>query len=82
MDITKLIELLPDTAKSDVIDFQNVTIKVNGTKKAAIRVLFDRILTDDEIVALKKHKKHILYDNFVAQYKYAPEIKKTYCYVY
>lgn len=76
MNITKLIELLPDTVKANVIDFNNVKLK---TGEIAIRVTLDRLLTDDEKAKMKSKK--FLGLDCVAYYKYAPEIKKSYFYV-
>ena len=45
MDITILIDLLPDSVKADVIDFNDVLLK---NRKNAIRVMMDRILTEEE----------------------------------
>ena len=45
MDITILIDLLPDSVKTDVVDFNDVLLK---NRKNAIRVLMDRILTEEE----------------------------------
>lgn len=76
MNITKLIELLPDTVKANVIDFNNVKLK---TGEIAIRVTLDRLLTDDEKAKMKSKK--FLGLDCVTYYKYAPEIKKSYFYV-
>ena len=51
MNITKLIEKLPNSVKSDIIDFTTVKLK---TGKIAIRILMDRILTEKEKIQLKK----------------------------
>ena len=45
MNITILIDLLPDSVKADVIDFNDVLLK---NRKNAIRVMMDRILTEEE----------------------------------
>ena len=76
MDITRLIELLPDTVKADVQDFTPVKLK---TGKYATRVLLDRLLTDEEKKQMKS-KKFVGLD-CVAVHRYAPEIKKSYFYV-
>lgn len=80
MDITKMIETLPNSVKLDVIDFNDVKMHVNGKKHNGIRVLLDRLLTDDEKEEMKSNK-HILGINSIATYRYAPEIKKSYFYV-
>lgn len=77
MDITILIDLLPDSVKVDVIDFKDVLLK-NG--KNSIRVTIDRILTEEEKQEMKKNK-HFIGVDCVAQYRWAPEIKKSYFYV-
>jgi hypothetical protein len=77
MDITILIDLLPDSVKNDVVDFNDVLLK---NRKNAIRVLMDRILTEEEKQEMKKNK-HFMGVDCVAQYRYAPEIKKSYFYV-
>lgn len=45
MNITKLIDLLLDSVKLDIIDFQSVKMK-DG--KIGTRVVLDRILTETE----------------------------------
>lgn len=76
MNITKLIELLPDSVKSDVVDFAQVKMK-DG--KIGTRVLLDRLLTDAEKQAMKNN--HFVGLDCVACYRYAPEIKKSYFYL-
>lgn len=80
LDITKLIDLLPDDVKKDIIDFTDVKLK-DG--RIATRVVLDRLLTEDEKKYLSsgRCKKRILGVDCVAQYRYAPEIKKSYFYV-
>ena len=60
MNITILIDLLPDSVKADVIDFNDVLLK---NRKNAIRVMMDRILTEEEkqemICLLKECKQQI-----------------------
>ena len=77
MNITILIDLLPDSVKADVIDFNDVLLK---NRKNAIRVMMDRILTEEEKQEMKK-TKHFMGVDCVAQYRHAPEIKKSYFYV-
>lgn len=76
MDITKLIELLPDSVKPDIADFVQVKMK-DG--KIGIRVLLDRLLTDTEKQSMIN--KHFVGLDCVACHRYAPEIKKSYFYV-
>lgn len=76
MDVTKLIELLPDSVKVDVIDFANVRMK---TGKIGMRVLLNRLLTDDE--KRKMQSKYIVGLDCVAVYKHAPEIRHSYFYI-
>ena len=45
MNVAELVELLPDSVKLDVIDFQPVEMKSGGV---GTRVVLDRILTDAE----------------------------------
>ena len=76
MDITTIIELLPDTVKKDIIDFHDVRMK---TGASGIRVTLDRLLTDTE--KKKMQNKRIVGLDCIASYRYAPEIKKSYFYV-
>ena len=76
MNITKLIELLPDSVKPDTVDFVQVKMK-DG--KTGTRVLLDRLLTDTEKQAMKS--KHFVGLDCVVCHRYAPEIKKSYFYV-
>lgn len=77
MRIEKLIELLPNSVKLDILDFKPVKLKDGSI---AERITIDRILTDKEKKELAKHKNIIGLD-CVASYKYAPEIKKSYFYI-
>ena len=76
MNISKLIELLPDTVKKDIIDFSDVKMK---SGKNGIRVTLDRLLTDTE--KQQTNNKHFVGLDCIAVYRYAPEIKKSYFYV-
>lgn len=76
MDVTRLIELLPDSVKVDIIDFANVRMK---TGKIGMRVLLDRLLTDDE--KREMQSKYIVGLDCVAVYRYAPEIRYSYFYI-
>ena len=76
MNISKLIELLPDTVKTDIIDFSDVKMK---TGKNGIRITLDRLLTDTE--KQQMNNKHFVGLDCIATYRYAPEIKKSYFYV-
>lgn len=80
LDITKLIDLLPESVKKDIQDFTDVKLK-DG--RLATMVLLDRLLTDDEKKTLSsgRCKKRILGVNGVAQYRHAPEIKKSFFYI-
>ena len=51
MDITSIIELLPETVKLDIIDFNDVKMK---TGAAGIRVTLDRLLTETEKQKMQK----------------------------
>lgn len=76
MDITKMIDLLPDSVKVDIIDFQDVKMKggANGT-----RIVLDRLLTDIEKYKMKNN--HIIGVDCITVNKYAPEIKRSYFYI-
>lgn len=76
MNIAKIVELLPDTVKIDVIDFQPVKMK---TGKTGTRVVLDRLLTDDEKQKMKS--RHFVGLECIAVHRYAPEIKHSYFYV-
>lgn len=76
MNITKLIDLLPDTVKADVIDFTDVKMK---TGENGIRITLGRLLTDTEKKQMKN--KHFVGLDCITFYRYAPEIKKSYFYV-
>lgn len=77
MNITNLIENLPDDIKMNVIDFTNVRLK---NHREAVRVTLDIELSDDMVNVLKNNK-HIVGAGLVACYRYAPEIKHSYFYV-
>lgn len=76
MNVAELVELLPDSVKLDVIDFQTVKMK-DG--EVGTRVVLDRILTDTEKAQMVSERFKGL--DCVAQYKYAPEIKRSYFYI-
>ena len=57
MNITILIDLLPDSVKADVIDFNDVLLK---NRKNAIRVMMDRILTEEEKQEMKKNNFYVV----------------------
>lgn len=77
MDITKLIELLPEAVKCDVIDFTDVFLK-DG--RPATRVTMCRLLTDDELAVMRGNCRFVGV-GCIARYRYAPEIRKSYFYV-
>lgn len=76
MNIHKIIELLPDSVKLDIIDFTDVKMKSGG---AGMRVTLDRILTDAE--KQKMQSRHIVGLDCIARHKYAPEIERSYFYI-
>ena len=76
MDISRLINLLPDSVQQDTIDFQSVKLK-DG--KTGTRVVLDRVLTDTE--KRQMTSKHFVGLDCIAQHRYAPEIKRSYFYV-
>lgn len=77
MEIYKLIDCLPDSVKADLMDFNDIRLKDGRT---AIRVTVDRLITEDEEKEMQK-SKHLVGVGCVAQYRYAPEIQKSYFYV-
>lgn len=78
-DFYKLLELIPDSIKCDILDFENVRLK-DG--KDGFRVTMDRLLTESEKQALShKARNRLLGVDCVAHYKYAPEIQKSYFYL-
>ena len=77
MNIGSMIELLPDSVKVDIIDFTTVKLK---SGQIAERITMDRQLTDNEKQTMKS-SKHIVGVDCIAQYRYAPEIKKSYFYI-
>lgn len=76
MDAVALIEMLPDSVKLDVIDFQTVKMK-DG--EVGTRITLDRVLTNTEKAQMVNERFRGL--NCVAQHKYAPEIKHSYFYI-
>lgn len=76
MNITTLIDRLPDSVKINVQDFTPVTLK---TGARALRVLLDRVLTDAEKTELTR--AGCIGVDCVARHRYAPEIQKSYFYV-
>lgn len=76
MNISRLIDLLPDSVQQDTIDFQSVKLK-DG--KTGTRVVLDRVLTDTE--KRQMTSKHFVGLDCIAQHRYAPEIKRSYFYV-
>ena len=76
MNITSILELLPETVKKDIVNFTDVKMK---TGAAGLRVTLDRLLTDTEKQKMKN--KRIVGLDCIAAYKYAPEIKKSYFYI-
>lgn len=77
MNITSLIELLPESVKLDTMNFEDVMLK-DG--RPAMRVTMCRLLTEDEL-AVMSGKKHFLGLHLITHHKYAPEIRKSYFYV-
>lgn len=77
MDITRIIEVVPDSVKGDIIDFTDGRMK-DG--KLATRVLIDRLLSNEEKAIMRTNKK-ITGVDYIATYRYAPEIKKSYFYI-
>ena len=76
MNVAELVELLPDSVKLDVVDFQ--TVKMKGGE-IGTRITLDRILTDAEKAQMVSECFRGL--DCVAQHKYAPEIKCSYFYI-
>ena len=80
MNVTCLIEALPCSIKEHIIDFDDVHVLIKEKRKRALRVLLDKVLTNEEKDSVRNNK-HILNIDGIAQYRYAPEIKHTYFYV-
>ena len=76
MNIVELVELLPDSVKLAVIDFQLVKMK---SGEIGTRITLDRILTDVEKTQMVSERFRGL--DCIAQHKYAPEIKCSYFYI-
>ena len=76
MDVVALIEMLPDSVKLDVVDFQTVKMK-NG--EVGTRIVLNRILTDTEKAQMVNERYKGL--DCVAYHRYAPEIKRSYFYI-
>lgn len=76
MDVVALIEMLPDSVKLDVVDFQTVKMKDGGV---GTRVTLDRVLTDAEKAQMVSECFRGL--DCVAHHRYAPEIKRSYFYI-
>lgn len=77
MDITSIVEILPESVKADVLDFHDVLLKDN---RYAVRVVIDRLLTRQEKLELQNTKR-VLGLECVASMRSAPEIKRSYFYV-
>ncbi len=78
MDITNLIDRVPESIMADVMDFNDVRLKGG---RDALRVTVDRLLNADEQKQLLKTKGIVYNVEMVCTYRYAPEIKKPYFYV-
>ena len=76
MNIYKLLELLPETVKADIIDFTDVKMK---TGKPGTRVTLDRLLTAAEKEQMLS--RHFVGIDCTASHRYAPEIKRSYFYI-
>ena len=75
MDITDLIQLLPETVQHDIIDFHDCKLK-DG--RDATRITLSRMLTTEEKSLMQG--EHFVGINCIAHYKYSPEIEKSYFY--
>lgn len=60
MIITTLFEIIPDSAKAHIIAYQPVYNR--ATHKHAVRVIFDRQVTAEELEPMRKYKKSLLSD--------------------
>ena len=76
MDAVALIEMLPDSVKLDVVNFQTVKMK-DG--EVGTRITLDRVLTNTEKAQMVSERFRGL--DCIAQHKYAPEIKHSYFYI-
>lgn len=77
MNITNLIECVPENIKQHIIDFRDVRM---GDGRDALRVTLDRVLIAVEQEQLSKCRG-IVGADCIAHHKYAPEIKRSYFYV-
>lgn len=75
--LEKFISYAPSSVKEHVVEFKNGR---TADGRDVMRVLIDRILTDEEKRKLKRHKCFFGVD-YVATHRYAPEIKRSYFYV-
>ena len=80
INITTLIEVLPDSVKADVEYFTEGQITHNGKRVSVLRVTLDRLLTDDEKTEMA-HCRKIFGITGICEYRYAPEIRHSYFYV-
>ena len=80
MDITRLIERIPDSVKTEIVNYQCGQVTYNGKRVDCIRITLDRLLTDDEKTEMKR-KRSIFGTNTVAHLASAPEIKKSVFYI-
>ena len=77
MDINRVVDLLPESVKYDIMNFEDVMLR-DG--RPAMRVTMCRQLTEEELSAMRG-KKYFLGLGLITRYKYAPEIRKSYFYV-
>lgn len=72
MDVSILIEVLPDSVKADITNLEFGLSK----GKAAVKVTLGRLLTEPEKAEMKKCK-NILGTNSVGHYKNSPNKKMS-----
>ena len=76
--VFKLISTLPDSVKCDIVDIQDVKMRDGYT---AIRITLDRLLTATEKEVMSIDMDIVGLD-CTGHHQYAPELRKSYFYVY
>ena len=71
--VARIVESLPDGIKRDVMDIRDVRMS-NG--KSCIRLMLDRLLTEDEKSELRRRRSVKGFGS--GYYNYAPEIKHSF----
>ena len=71
--VARIVESLPDDVKKHVYDIRDVRLK---SGKTVLRLMLDRLLTEDEKAELRKRKS--VYGFGHGHYEYAPELKRSF----